>query len=167
MKKIFIVVLSFIFGLIISCQLLTDNNESECPGNKRPMTNESSVTIGQGIWGDIWFWEGDFMPVCPQGNVAPVEREIRIHTLTHKDQVDCKNSSFFYSISTQLIATTWSNEKGFFEAELDTGWYSIFVLEDSLFYANGGDGQGNIWPVHVSKGIATGIIFNIDYLSSH
>jgi len=160
-----LILLSFV---LLNCDD-NDNPESwDCPGDERPATNEEKVTIGQGIWGDIWFWQGDFMPICPSGTVSAVSRDVRIHTLTHLDDVEMVGYSAFYSdINSELVDSVWSTEDGFFEIGLDTGWYSIFVVEDSLLYANGFDGIGHIWPVHVSRDSVIGITFDITYLASH
>ncbi|XOV92170.1 MAG: hypothetical protein ACFHWX_18415 [Bacteroidota bacterium] len=70
--KWFAVILIISF-LIISYQ---NDNELDCYEKIEPKRNGDMVTIEQGIWGDIWFWEGDFMPICPSGTISPVERTI-------------------------------------------------------------------------------------------
>ncbi|MDZ7765838.1 MAG: hypothetical protein U5K00_15710 [Melioribacteraceae bacterium] len=32
------------------------------------------MTISEGVWGNVWFWEGDFMPGSPDGTITPVIR---------------------------------------------------------------------------------------------
>jgi hypothetical protein len=124
------------------------------------------VTIQQGLWGYVWFWEGNFMPGCPTGKVSAVSRELRIHELTSWDQVDHTSRVTFYSsIHTPLVGFVRSDQAGFFEIELPPGTYSVFALEDTLYYANGFDGFGNIYPVPVKEGEVTEIRFDIDYKS--
>ena len=120
------------------------------------------VTIEQGVWGDVWFWEGDFMPGCPTGTVEGVSRELRIHELASLDQVD-QVGAFYEAVRTPLVAAVQSDELGFFEIELDPGTYSIFSVEDTLFYCSRGDGQGNLCPLVVREGEVTGIRFDIWY----
>jgi len=123
------------------------------------------VTIQQGVWGDVWFWEGDFMPQdCPTWTVKGVSRELRIHEPTSFDQVDPAGDGPFYeAVRTPLVATVRSDELGFFEIELEPGTYSIFAVEDTLFYCSRGDAQGNLYPFVVREGEVTGIRFDIWY----
>ena len=135
-----------------------------------PERNDDNVTIDQGIWGDVWFHEGDFMPNCPSGTITAVSREIRVHVLTTRDDVVVASDVYFpfYSeINTELVATTWSGSDGFFEVELPPGQYSIFVVEDTLFYSGRGDGVGNINPVEVFENEVTEILFNINYEATY
>lgn len=146
-----------------------DHGEYVCPGDRLPPRNHEKVTIEQGIWGDVWFWEGDFMPPCPMGTVTAVSREMRIHELTSLDQVVVAPEShpaFYTEVSSELVATTWSDSDGFFEVELDAGTYSVFAIEGSLYFANGYDGHGNIWPVEVIEGEVSETLFRIDYLTT-
>ena len=135
-----------------------------------PERNDDKVSIEQGIWGDVWFSEGDFMPVCPSGTITAVAREIRVHLLTTFDDVVVApdaNTSFYSEINSDLVATTWSGNDGFFEVELPPGQYSIFVVEDTLFYANSGDGAGNINPIEVFENEVSEILININYEASY
>ena len=150
---------------MISCK----KDKLICTGhmNYFPERNHDKVTIKKGIWGDIWFWEGDFMPFG-MGTITPVSRDVRIHELTKLDDVvrtTYPYSAFYDRINTTLICSTRSDSYGFFEVELPTGSYSIFVVEDSLFYSNSYDGQGNIYPFFVDSGEVTGIRFDITYLA--
>lgn len=156
---------------LVGCDSVFDFDDVEyvCPGDRLPPRNYDKVTIEQGIWGDVWFWEGDFMPPCPTGTVTAVSREIRIHELTSMDQVVVHPEShpaFYSAVASSLIATTWSDADGFFEVELDVGTYSVFVIEESLYFANGYDGYGNIWPVEVVEGEVSETLFRIDYLTT-
>ncbi len=145
-----------ILALLSGCQ---DDlfNSKDTDGFRYPPSQAYRVTIPRGVWGQVWFWEGDFMPVvCPGGDcfsggtITPVKRKVFIHQLTSLDQVEAGDSpEFFTAIHTPLVDTLWSDEFGFFQIELPPGRYSFFVLEDSLFYANGIDGEGHILPVEV------------------
>ncbi len=104
------------------------------------------------------------MPICISGTVTAVGREMRIHKLTSLQDVTPVGSGPFYQdVNTPLVATTWSDAKGFFQVALPTGQYSLFAVEDSLLYANGFDGVGNICPVQVDSGMVTGVVFSINY----
>lgn len=145
------------------------NSESPCGPNYHapvmPERNGDRVSIKQGVWGDVWFWQGDFMPVCETGTVQAVGREVRIHAPTTWNDVVHSGSGAFYSkVNTPLIATVWSDSDGFFQAALPVGTYSVFVVEqDSLLYANWFDSQGRIYPVEVRPDSVTAIRFDITY----
>ena len=164
--------LSILVGLLLTsaawlagCDIIFDDEEFVCPGDRLPQRNHHKVTIEQGIWGDVWFWEGDFMPPCPTGTVTAVSREMRIHELAGLDDVDPPGYGRFYSaVHTPLVAVVQSGENGFFEVALEPGHYSIFAVEDTLLYANWFAGGGNINPVTVDPGAVTGITFDITYL---
>jgi hypothetical protein len=116
------------------------------------ISNDTIPTIRQGVYGYVEFWEGDFMPTWPpgtsRGTITPVPRQIVVHLPTRFDSAQQVDYSGFYSrIFTPRVAVTRSNARGFFQVELPVGSYSFFVVENSLFYANGGDGQGHLWPV--------------------
>ena len=142
--------------------------KEEYRGIEYPPDTSDQITITQGVWGNVWFWEGNFMPCVPSGTITPVVREIYVHSLTSLDSVSQIGYSPFYSeIYTQLIAITESNSTGFFEIALPPGRYSLFVREDSLFYANSFDGEGNILPATVVEDSVTKTQINIDYLAYH
>jgi hypothetical protein len=133
-----------------------------------PNRNGDRVSIPQGVWGDVWFWEGNFMPVCPTGSVAGVGREMRIHELTSRNDVEMEGVGPFYSeIRTPLVSTVWSDADGFFQVSLPAGRYSVFSVEDTLFYANRFDGNGHIFPVQVVGDSVTGVRFDITYRAAY
>jgi hypothetical protein len=133
-----------------------------------PPDTSDQITITQGVWGNVWFWEGNFMPAGPYGTITPVVREIYVHSLTSIDSVNqVGHSGFFYDIYTQLVAITESNCTGFFEIALPPGSYSFFAKEDSLFYANLFDGEGNILPATVVDDSVTKVQIDIDYMATY
>lgn len=133
-------------------------------GIRYPPDTSDQITITQGVWGNVWFWEGNFMPVAYGGTITPVVREIYVHTLTSIDSVNqVSYSPFYYEIYTQLVAITESNNTGFFEIALPPGRYSFFVKEDSLFYANRFDGEGNILPATVVEDSVTKVQIDITH----
>ncbi len=118
--------------------------------------NDEKVTISQGVWGNVWFWEGDHMPSTDEdtstGTISPVVREIYIHeAATSADVTATQDPSFFSKIDTALITTTYSDSDGFYEATLPPGTYSIFVKENNLFYANSFTGNGEINLVTIEQ----------------
>ena len=162
---------------IVVCSFISCDKEDIGPAGIDDISgsNENRVSINQGIWGDVLFWEGNFMPMpypdVSSGTISPVIRTIFIHEATREDQVTwsyveiepCCGANFISEISTDLVAATQSDDRGFFELELPAGRYSIFVREHGYLYANMIDGRGYIFPVEVREGEVTGIQFNITY----
>ena len=84
--RICFLILFFSFLLIaFSCEDFFSGNE-----NKLPPDNQYKVTIQQGVWGNVWFWEGNFMPTTDNssnGKITAVERNIYIYKATRVDSV--------------------------------------------------------------------------------
>ncbi len=146
--------------------MLSCNNESDstnCFDEAVPPRNEQKVTIDQGLWGDVWFWSGDFEP-AGFGEVCQVKRKVLIYELTHIDDVEQVGYSAFYtSINTNLVATVKSDEDGFFQIELEPGTYSLFVEEDNKFYSNYLSGEWNINPVEIEAENVSEVRFDITH----
>ena len=162
MKRALPAILSFAL-LTCSCGLFAPKCEIQYPPR-----NGRSVTITEGVWGDVWFWQGDFMPVCPTGTIRPAEREVLFYELTGLDSVAIADPAgpFYTQVRSRLIGSTRSNARGFFEIRLPPGTYSVFVREDSLLYSNRFDGRGHIFPVVVKRVGVAEIRFDITYASS-
>ena len=158
MKQIHGLSLGVLIPLIFwACDVLND----DCPGTKYPPDNRYQVTINQGIWGNVWFWEGDFQPVCPSGTIRPAVREIYIHKGTTHDSV-VYEGQLIVQIKTKLIKVVISNASGFYQAELDSGAYSLFIKEDSGFYFDGSDSRF-LAPGYVQPGMITKRQLDITY----
>ena len=138
--------------------------ESICFSEDYPPRNSEKVTINQGLWGDVWFWKGDFMPVG-FGTICQVKRTIYIYDLTHENDIVRTEpyTSFYSTISTHLVTTVESDSTGFFQIKLNPGSYSIFVMEDNSYYSNLFDGDGAIFPVNIQSGKVAEIRFDITY----
>jgi hypothetical protein len=137
---------------------------SGCAGGdiSMPHDTQGQVTITQGLWGNVWFWEGNFMPgTSADGSVKPVVREVLIYEPTKMEPGT--PGPLFNSISTKLIATTTSNASGFFQISLPPGDYSVFVKEGSQYYAGGGDGEGYLMRRTVAPGAVTKVQVDITY----
>jgi len=136
-------------------------------------SNEDKVTISQGAWGNVWFWDGNFMPVAipgiesSGGQITPVIREIHVHRPTTWTEMTNPTSNisgpFFLNIPSELIAIASSDETGFYQIDLPPGLYSVFVKEGTAFYANLFDSQGRINPVEVLPGTVTKLQLDITY----
>lgn len=136
--------------------------------NPQPPDNADKVTINQGVWGNVWFWEGDFMPSTDNsssGRITPVIREIYIHEATRFDSVemDTSRSGFIKTISTKFVAKVISDRDGFFQIELDPGKYSFFVKEDSLYLASESDSEGHLVAAEFDLGKVVKRQININY----
>lgn len=148
-------------SLILSCG--SDGElEKQCYNDSDPPRNNEKISIDQGFWGDVWFWSGNFMPVG-RGEICQVRREIHIYELTTLNDVkQIGYTSFYTEIKTKHIATTTSDDSGFFEIELSPGTYSIFIKEGDNYYSNRSNSLG-IFPVTIVTDEITGVRIDITY----
>ena len=133
-----IVSICFLLILFIACadedntpsQSLTGDRSTDSESQTNLPQNDDKVTIAQGAWGNVWYWEGDFMPGCPSGKIYPVKRQLYIFEATNIDSVDLYEfGPYFINIRSKLIKITDSGNSGFFQASLDPGIYSIFIKD--------------------------------------
>ncbi|NOX64478.1 MAG: carboxypeptidase regulatory-like domain-containing protein [Chlorobi bacterium] len=154
MKRYKLIQLTILLALI-STFLLTACKDSPTSNKLQyPPDNESKVTITQGVWGNVWFWEGNFMPIVDpdHARITPVIRKIYVYEATNDSMVERSGiGPFFSKINSKLITTLSSGIDGFYQVSLPPGKYSFFVKEDSLFYANGWDGEGDILSAVVTE----------------
>ncbi len=160
-------ILSFLSLGFASFFLFTACEEPLTTSNKLiyPPDNEYKVTITQGVWGNVWFWKGDFMPFIDpnRAKIYPVIRKIYVYEATNDSMVERASFTFFRKINSELITTVSSGIDGFYEVSLPPGKYSFFVKEDSLFYANGWDGEGDILSATVTENNTTKRQIDITY----
>ena len=140
-----------------------------CHEADRMLGPPADPVVTQGVAGLVLFWQGDFMPVLgpgtPTGTKRPVVRELLVYELTNLADVTSAGDAFYSAISTRRVASTLSGADGRFAVQLPVGRFSLFVREQSMFYANGGDGQGFIYPIDVVADTVTEVQFDITYLA--
>ncbi|QED36678.1 hypothetical protein FK178_02645 [Antarcticibacterium arcticum] len=145
----------------ISCSV-DSKPESNCYSQTNPPRNNQKVSIEQGLWGDVWFWSGDFMPVG-RGTICQVKREVYVYELTTNADVEQIGFTPFYSaINTNLVAMVESDSDGFFQVELEPGDYSLFVKEDGKFYSNFHSSTA-IFPVTINSNQVSEVRFDVTY----
>lgn len=166
LKKFFSLIL-LLFMILLSLNSCEISGPEKCPGVKYPTETGNQVTITQGVWGNVWFWEGDFMPICLTGKVTAVIRKVYVYEPTKFDSVVDLGGGFYSKILTKLVDSTESNRTGFFQLKLPAGKYSFFVREDTLFYANGVDGEGCILPATVVEDSITKVQIDITYKATY
>jgi hypothetical protein len=123
-------------------------------------------TLTQGVHGKILLWEGDFMPTTPTGTKIPVQREVYVYELTNDQQTTTVDLCFFSEIRTKFITRITSDASGYYQVQLNPGKYSIFIKENSFFYANSWDGYGNIMPIEVFADSVSLLDIDITYKAS-
>lgn len=158
-----------IYLILITCLLLACDSEVEpkstCYTETDPPRNSHKVTIKQGVWGDVWFWSGNFMPVG-RGEICQVERQIYVYELTTYDDVERIDYTPFYTaINSQLVAVVESDLEGFFQLDIEPGSYSLFVKEEDNFYSNLANASV-IFPVEVKSNEVSEVRFDITYKAS-
>ena len=157
--------LTFIFFLIIlsGCTKETIISESNCYFDSNPPRNNHKVIIKQGVWGDVWFWSGDFMPVG-RGKICQVERKVMVFESTKlADVVQNGFSAFYTEVNTKLVKTIISDKDGFFQLDLQPGNYSLFIMEEDMYYANSFGSGGIIFPINIESEKVTEVRFDITY----
>ena len=130
-----------------------------------PPDNHELVTITQGIWGNVLLYEGSFMP-SPDGSsgtITPVVRELQIFAPTLMSETTPIGGTRFTAIHSTLITTVSSKANGFYQITLPEGRYSIFIKEDSTYYANWFDGEGYISQVRVAPDSVTKFQVDLTY----
>ena len=129
----------------------------------------SNESINQGICGSIVWKSGNLMPSPDQAVPKPkaVQRELFVYELTNSEQATLQDG-FYKAVVTNLIKSIKSDAEGKFCLALPEGKYSLFVKEgDKGLYANQFDGDGNIFPVKVTKDNLSMIVFTIDYQANY
>ena len=129
----------------------------------------SNDTINQGICGSIVWKSGNLMPSSDHKvpKPKPVQRELFVYELTNSEQATLQNG-FYKAIVTNLVKSVKSDAEGKFCLELKEGKYSLFVKEgDKGLYANQFDGEGNIFPVKITKDNLSMIVLTIDYQANY
>lgn len=130
-----LLLLTLCFGSI-SCSTEGQPDINSCYSSQELPNCTAKVSIEEGIWGDIWFWKGNFMPIQPSGIICGVKRTVYIYELTTMADVDqIDYSPLFSQIHTDLITTVESDAEGFFQVSLEPGTYSLFIKEGDNFYA--------------------------------
>ena len=138
-------------------------NESNCYNKTNPPKNNHKATIVQGVWGDVWFWSGNFMPLG-RGKICQVSRKVMVFESTQLDDTEkIGYSAFFSKVNIKLVKTINSDNDGFFQLELEPGNYSLFVWEDTKFYANRFSSDGTIFPIRVEPEKVSEVRFDITY----
>ena len=139
-----------------------------------PQLQPEKLTIQEGVWGQLAFWEGDFTPsvpelACRRGTVVAVQRVVLVYepTLGSMATVSAEHVSLLSDVSTTAVDSVWSDATGFFELAVPPGDYSIFVREDGFLYTWTGAGQRSVFdPVAVASGQTIPIRIQIRYKST-
>ncbi|MHB1327039.1 MAG: peptidase associated/transthyretin-like domain-containing protein [Gemmatimonadales bacterium] len=139
--------------------------ERDC-GIKRPVDQDARVTIREGVWGQVSFWQGDFMPgACSGASITAVERIVYAFEPARLDQavLNVPPRRFWAELGSRIVDSTRSDRHGFYQMSLPPGRYSIVVREEGGYYANGFDEEGYISPAIVHPGQQTKWHLGITY----
>jgi hypothetical protein len=163
MKKsvLLLIIISSAF-LFNSC---LENGQNNCQQLEIPDARDEreKVTVDEGVFGLVLYWQGDFRGICAQGRITKVATRLHFYEPTQQNQTTILSLEGFYSeINTPRIGTTNSDEDGFFEIELEPGTYSVFAedTDEGIFYSFGLDDSGIINPVTVHADSVSAFQFN-------
>lgn len=91
-------------------------DDDDAPATDLPPENTDKATINQGVWGNVWFWEGNHLPgIAPEGSsgtITPVVRKVHIYqTATLGDVTESpeKGGRFYSAVNTALVAIVQSD----------------------------------------------------------
>ncbi|WP_342645637.1 hypothetical protein [Mucilaginibacter sp. CSA2-8R] len=134
-----------------------DKVDEQCDMPAIYRLNTTKVNITNGVWGTVSITQGDCMPTFggkSSCSTCAIQREVRIYEYTkNTDAVRNKTGGPFYdSFKTKLIQSVQTDNKGFYQATLPDGVYSIIIVEKGLLYAYMADGLGGLSPFTVSRG---------------
>jgi hypothetical protein len=158
--------MSRISSIFLMCSLLTGcdkatestNPELSCDISASYARNSVKPMISNGIHGTVSSMEGNCMPVIlPATSTCthcPVNRTLRIHTYTRSQDAVAAvaKPGFFQQVNTPMIREITTDAEGFYQAELPSGQYSVFIIENGLLHASGMDGNGGLNPVTIGTG---------------
>jgi len=137
----------FIFGVILSMVFISCEKNWMNKIEKLYKQNEKKVSIKEGIYGTVAQREGDCMFYSGKENpckLITVERTVYFYV----DTINTQEPDTLLSIgkrNLKLIKTVVSDKKGFFQAELPPGIYSIAIEEeDGNLYSDDICGQNSI-----------------------
>lgn len=154
MKKLTTVGL-FLFFLSITVAQGQNKSSNQCP-----------VRIKQGVYGKVFWQEGNQMPGPGNNNkkVKPIKRELWVYFSIQRDDL-IKQGKLFQIPDVKPMAKVESDENGCFQLKLPAGNYSIFTVEKSGLFANMFDGKGIVAPFKVVQGKSTQMNITINYKS--
>ncbi len=161
--RLFIIAIIMIL-LIAACSNNDSIEQINGPGDNDPQYN-------QGIYGQVMFLEGDFMPrpieMEQTGTAYPVSRPILVFEKTGYTDVSPRYGPLYSEIYTSLVATVSSDEDGMYFLPLPIGEYSIFVEDDGKFFANRSSIGGCIGGFRVEANELNRLNIDINYKASY
>lgn len=132
-------------------------------------TGQQPSSAGQGIEGQLWWLEGDFMPRIggrPTGKRTPAQRSVVAYEAISLQAMK-HPGPLFPSVPARKVAETESGPDGKFRLSLPPGIYSVFTREAEGLFANSFDGNGIVNPVSVKEGEFTNITLEINYAATY
>ena len=144
--------------------------EDCAPRSVVPQLQPEKLTIQEGVWGQLSFWEGSFALTTPEfacnrGTVTPVQRVVLVYepTLGSMATPSGEYPHLLSSVSTAVVDSVLSDATGFFEIAVPPGEYSILVREDEFLYSWTGVVPVVIAWIRVSSGEAYALPLQIRY----
>lgn len=110
--------------------------------------------VKQGVRGCVLELRGDQMPHPGIAKSRPkgFPASIYIYHLVNISQVEQEQKASFYkAIHAPLVKVVEADSTGYFEASLDTGYYSLFIRVGADYYATQKDQHNNLAPVKVES----------------
>ncbi len=130
-------------------------------------------SVEQGIEGQIWWRQGNWMPgVAENGTPSargmgePVRREIYVCPMVKLSALEGE-APIYPELPVSPVAKVFSGTDGKFRLALPPGKYSLFVKEETGFFANMSDGAGFVQLAEVQDGKLTHVEIVVDYKAAY
>ncbi len=124
--------------------------------------------VDQGVVGTVLWFEGNLMPSpgVPAPKGKPIERKIIICDLTNISDLG-GNGPLFDAIGSNIVKEMSSDKEGVFSASLPVGKYSVFVKEDSQYFANSFDSKNNVGVLTIEENKVTTLNIQVNYKATY
>jgi hypothetical protein len=155
----------FLLLVFAACEKGTDqsganwNSEAELYQH-----NANKISISTGISGTVIQREGNCMPIIEEGECRwfPITNTVQIYAYATTNNV-YGQGPFFDSVDVEMLMEVSPDAEGFFQFPLDTGVYSVFILEKGKYYANSYNGQGGVNSITIYSDSVSRLNMVLDY----
>ncbi|QJD95539.1 hypothetical protein HH214_06465 [Mucilaginibacter robiniae] len=110
-----------------------------------------SIHLSSGIEGHIYQATGNHMPMRGKA-IEPSNKSLNCRINIYQATTIAHTTGhlpLFTQINTHLVASLHTDSTGYYQVKLPVGKYSVFIRQDSSYFAAETDGQGILNPVEV------------------
>lgn len=125
--------------------------------------------IKQGVSGRVTIESGNRMPGpdMPLPEPRGIKRIVAFFPKLKVSQVQQLDEHGFYDMKQQPICWVVSNSKGYYQASLPSGDYSVVIYELKAWYANSYDGDMTVNPIKVNRHAVSPLDIRVNYMATY